>query len=197
MRLVIAPHADDEVLGCSSVLDENTFVYYAGVNDFHIVSKKQRIEEVKSVSKYFKFGCHCGINPVDNYTTQDILNSVQELINLFVPEEIYLPHPSYNQDHKAVYQACFAALRLHDSNYFVKKVFVYEQVHNNLWDDSTFKPTYYRKLDIKKKLEGYKLHKSQVRKHRSCEMITTLGKMRGFQSSQPYAEAFEVLRWVD
>jgi hypothetical protein len=32
-KLIISPHADDEVIGCSSVLDKDSFVYVCGVDE--------------------------------------------------------------------------------------------------------------------------------------------------------------------
>ena len=52
-------------------------------------------------------------------------------------------------------------------------------------------------LDIENKINSYKLLESQVRGHRSPEILTTLAKLRGMQSGYDYAEAFQILRWVD
>lgn len=32
-KLILSPHADDEVLGCASVLGKDAFVYVCGVNE--------------------------------------------------------------------------------------------------------------------------------------------------------------------
>ena len=115
---------------------------------------------------------------------------------------VLIPYPSYNQDHRAVYDAALVALRHHDTNHFVKKVLVFEQPHSFLWDynhniSGSFKPNYYKKLDIENKIESYKLLESQVRGHRSPEILRTLAKLRGMQSGFDYAEAFQIIRWID
>jgi LmbE family N-acetylglucosaminyl deacetylase len=196
MRLIISPHADDEVLGCSSVLD-NAYVVFLGINDFHIVDKKTRISELTKARQFFNYNNFICDHLVDNYKFQNILDTVQVFINKLKPDEIYIPHPSYNQDHRTVYEACFTALRHHDKNFLVKKVLVYEEIHHNLWDKEEFNPNYFVKLDIDKKIEGYKLHTSQVRSHRSPEMIKLMAKFRGYQSGYDYAEAFKILRWIN
>ena len=42
-----------------------------------------------------------------------------------------------------------------------------------------------------------KIYKTQLRDHRSVDFIKAIAKVRGGQSDYEYAEAFEVLRWVD
>ena len=71
-----------------------------------------------------------------------------------------------------------------------------------MWDynhniSGTFKPNYYKGIDIENKINSYQLLESQVRGHRSPEILTTLAKLRGMQSGNDYAESFQILRWVD
>ena len=65
------------------------------------------------------------------------------LINEIKPDEVYIPHPSYNQDHRVAYESTLTALRPHDLNHFVKRIFVYEQPHMLFWDDEDFQPNYF------------------------------------------------------
>ena len=133
---------------------------------------------------------------------QKLLGSFEEIINRDKPEEIYIPHPSYNQDHRVSYEAILTALRPHDKNFFVKKVLVYEQPHVFLWDythdiNNSFKPNYFTPISIKRKIEAYKLMETQVRSFRSPETLKSLAKLRGNQSNNKYAEAFQIIRWVE
>ena len=91
------------------------------------------------------------------------------------------------------------SLRPHDNNYFVKKVFVYEQPHMLFWDNGgvDFKPNHFIPIDIEKKIKVYTTMKSQVRSFRSPEHLRAIGKLRGGQSNCNYAEAFQILRWVN
>jgi LmbE family N-acetylglucosaminyl deacetylase len=196
-NLIISPHADDEVLGCSSVLDRDTFVFYLGVNEFHRVTKEERRKEIGRVAEHYGFEYYIAEQPVDNYPFQGVLDGIGVLIDQQQPDAIYIPYASYNQDHQTVFNAAFSAVRHHDENFFVKKVLVYEQVHNNLWNETQFQPNYFRGVDIEKKLNGYMLHASQVRGHRSRNHVFTLARWRGLQCGKPYAEGFRILRWVD
>lgn len=128
-----------------------------------------------------------------------MIGEFEGVINEYQPDEIYLPHPSYNQDHVEVYESSMIALRPHDKNYFVKKIFIYEQPHMFFWDDNMldFKPNYFVPIDIEKKIKVYKLMESQVRSYRSPEHLRAIGKLRGGQSNCNYAEAFKIMRWVN
>ena len=57
--LIISPHCDDEVLGCGGMINnrmgDNAFVYYIGVDEFHVVSRSDRLREVKKVANFLNF----------------------------------------------------------------------------------------------------------------------------------------------
>ena len=200
-RLVIAPHIDDDVLGCGGVIDKDTLVIYCGVDDYHVVSREERIKEADSVKEYLgnEYKLYHG-HKVNNYKSVDLIDEFSKTINAHKPEEIYIPYPSYNQDHRAVYEAVMISLRPHDINFFVKKVLVYEQPHVFLWSDTykdNFKPNYFVPIDVDRKVKAYELMKSQVRDFRSSEDIRALSQLRGTQSGCDYAESFQIIRWVD
>ena len=200
-RLVIAPHIDDDVLGCGGVIDKDTLVIYCGVDDYHVVSREERIKEADSVKEYLgnEYKLYHG-HKVNNYKSVDLIDEFSKTINNHKPEEIYIPYPSYNHDHRAVYEAVMISLRPHDINFFVKKVLVYEQPHVFLWSDTykdNFKPNYFVPIDVDRKVKAYELMKSQVRDFRSSEDIRALSQLRGTQSGCDYAESFQIIRWVD
>jgi len=201
-KLVISPHIDDEILGCGGILDEESFVLECGVDNFHVVSRKNRIEELEKAKELLGFDFEILTNLVNNYEVPVLIDQLSDTINRIKPEKVFIPYPSYNQDHQAVYKASLIALRPHDINFFVTKVLVYEQPHVFLWDysydkDSSFKPNYFIPIDILKKVEAYKCIKSQVRSFRSSEFVKDLASVRGKQAQCSFAEAYEVLRWVE
>jgi len=201
-RLVISPHIDDEVLGCGGQLDRDTFVVECGVDDFHIVSRVERIQELDKVKQ--KTGIDYVIleNKVNSYEVSPLIEEITTQINRLKPEEVCIPYPSYNQDHQTVYKACMVALRPHDINHFVKRVLVYEETQVIAWDyansiNDSFKPNLFRRINIEDKLDLYLLMKSQVRAFRSPDFLRELAKIRGRQSMLDYAEAFQCIRWVE
>ena len=126
-KLIISPHIDDEVLGCGGILDNDAFVLHCGVEDRSNVSSEERIKEIEEVRKFLGFKMKLLKNTVNNYKVNDLISEFERTINELKPDQVYIPYPSYNQDHKAVYEASLVALRPHDVNFFVKKVLIYEQ----------------------------------------------------------------------
>ena len=201
-KLIISPHVDDDVLGCGGILDESCFVLYCGLDETGIPnrpSSKERICEIHSVINVTNHQYKILNNLVNRYDDYKLINQIETEINNVKPNEVYVCHPSYNQDHKAVYDASMIALRPHDRNHFVKRVFLYEQPQVYLWNTTNreFKANYFVPIDINKKIKVYELMKSQVRSFRSPEHIKSNSKLRGGESNCDYAEAFEILRWVD
>jgi len=205
-RLIIAPHIDDEVLGCFSSIDSNTFILYCGMDEskikFDWVKQRPdsdiRLNELQTVQQELLFSYEILNNEVNNYVIQKLIPEFERVINKVQPDELYIPVPSYNQDHRVVYEAALTALRPHDINFFVKRVLVYEQIQD-LWNHNyhSFNPTFFRTLDIDKKIQIYNLMQSQVRSFRNDNMLRTLAELRGIQANIKYAEAFEILRWIE
>mgnify|MGYP003114422960 FL=1 len=199
-KLIIAPHVDDDVLGCGGIIDEETVVLYCGLDETGIKNRPSfnvRIQEANAVQNFLKHKYILLENKVNNYKVQDLIGQIEKVINEEKPDEVFIPHPSYNQDHKVVYDASLIALRPHDLNHFVKLVAVYEQPHSFLWVGSNdYTPNYFVEIDIDSKVEAYMLMETQVRKFRSPETITSLAQLRGAQSNFKFAESFQLLRFV-
>ena len=206
-KLVISPHIDDEVLGCAGTLDENTFVLYCGVENRYIngdtsISVITRINELKKVSDFLKFDFKILDNKVNNFKLGDLIGEFENTISRVQPEQVFIPYPSYNQDHTTVYEASLIATRPHDINFFVKKILVYEQPHVFFWDkthniNGGFNPNYFVPIDIEKKIKVYKFMKTQIRSFRSPKNLRSMANLRGTQSNCDNAEAFQIIRWVD
>lgn len=220
-RLVIAPHVDDDVLGCGGILDAETVTFYCGVDAIHRASRVDRYVEALRVYERtggrFLWPTYHDQGPVEvhephrewhsDLPVNEFQSRMPFLIDVFErlvereePLEVYVPWPSYNQDHRAVYEAALVALRPHDENHRVERVLVYEGSQINFWDWSSpaaqFHPNYFVPIDIEEKLARYACMPSQVRGMRSPEMLRALATLRGGEIGVPAAEAFQILRWV-
>lgn len=173
--LILSPHVDDEVLGCFSFLGENTYVLYFGVEDRPTIPKQTRLQELGNVSFDLGFQWKILENTVNHYHPSELITPVEAAINQLRPNTVLLPEPSYNQDHRAVYEAGLIATRPHDTNWFVKNVLVFEQPHSVMWPYAESQlPTYFKEINVEKKLQIYRLYESQVRGHRSPETVKSL-----------------------
>ncbi|MGB9748233.1 MAG: PIG-L deacetylase family protein [Candidatus Woesearchaeota archaeon] len=123
---------------------------------------------------------------------QEILDKMTEILKDFNPELVI--GPSLNethQDHKTIAEEMIRCFKKTAS------IISYEQPWNNL----NFKPTMFVKLkeeEIKKKISLLRNYKTQFmlkRAYFSEEFIRALAIVRGIQSGNEYAEAFEVIRW--
>jgi len=222
-RLVIAPHVDDDVLGCGGILDAETVTFYCGVDEHHVVSANERLNEAIALSRrtggrfwwpgvdpfatdqvYHDIGAvllHSTSRVVNEYTIPSLVADFECVINAEQPDEVFIPWPSYNQDHRAVYEAALVALRPHDANHFVRRVLAYEGSQVNYWDWAlpglVFHPTYFVPIEIEEKLARYACMPSQVRDFRSPDALRALALLRGGEANVPAAEAFVILRWVE
>jgi len=207
-QLIIAPHSDDETLGCGGILDKNSFVFYCGIDETkvkevvndpeHRIEENERLKEIKAVSGFLGFNFKVNQALVNHYEVVPMAVAIEKIINELKPDKIFIPSPNtYNQDHQTVYKAWQIALRPHDKNFFVKKVLVWECPCSILFQENPLSPTYLVPIDIERKLKAYSLQPSQVRGMRSPDKLRALAKLRGAAANCEYAEGFHVERWVD
>ena len=190
--VILAPHIDDEVLGCFSYLNEGAFVHCFGAENRSYVSREKRIEELGRAAGLKHFQWHVSNHLVNRYECQSLIPELEARIDELRPQTILIPQPCYNQDHRAVYEAAMVATRPHDRNWLVPTVLIYEQPHVVTWPygPGALEPNYFRPIDIAAKLELYEIYASQVRGHRSPKLLTALAQLRGAAINVPYAEAF-------
>lgn len=218
MILIASPHLDDEVLGCASFLGagpagepfgEDVAIVYActthpefaseiGFEHAAFIAAVRRMYSGR-VNPYYLRREASAINHLDIVPQAILIAEYERIINEIKPSTVLVPAPSYNQDHRAVYDAMLTACRPHDRNWYVKRVLAYEEpeTFGALRQPPAFRPTYFRSLNIMRKLELYQVYVSQVRGHRSSWHLSSIASVRGMQAGVEYAEAFEVLRWVE
>ncbi len=216
--LVIAPHPDDEVLGCGG-----TIVKHASKGDnVYVCIVTKGCEPIFSSELVEKVRIECReanallgvketifldfpaamMEEVLRYKLNDeFIKIVQEL----KPDIVYLPHRGDMQlDHKMTVDAAMVALRP-KYDHMVKKIYAYETLSETGWDIpnvvNEFIPNVYNDISeyIDKKLDALKKYTTQLADFpnpRSLEAIDALAKLRGSTVSIPYAEAFMLIREV-
>lgn len=132
--LIIAPHPDDEVLGCAGLINRvkssggKVYILFMTVGNTQDFSKsgpssfRQRTSEIEKVAKFLKYDDYTIAFPGDSFHLKldqvpqlELISAIEKgafSLNSLNPTTVVMPQPSdYNQDHRAVSQAAIAALR--------------------------------------------------------------------------------------
>lgn len=220
--LIIAPHADDELLGCGATIakeiSKGNNVYVLVMTNAHIgapeLFSEDNINTVRSEAK--KAHAFLGIKEtvffdfpapkLDQQPVYQMSIEISKVIQKFQIDTVYIPHRGdIHKDHKMVFDAALVAIRPRNS-YTVKKVLAYETLSETEWGNPVasdmFIPTYFEDVDeqcFQKKLEALSFFNSQMASFpasRSLEAVEALGKYRGAAISKMWAEAFMVVRII-
>lgn len=221
--LLIAPHADDEVLGCGGLLAKlnakgcRVHVLYMAVDGFHHygcpepTTYEQRVEEIESVSKLLGFSYQIAypnkglIEKLDTLPMRDLVDLLECALDDHRPELLLLPYGAdYDQDHVAVFKAGFAAARPIPEafgKWLTPHVLAYEMTKLNWAAESHPRPVAYCEitgfLDTKQKaLRRYVSQFRQSPHMRSPESVAALATIRGKEIGVEHAEAYAVHRTV-
>ena len=206
--LIIAPHPDDEVLGCGGYMakaQRSGFAVHLAVATTN--NSEVRLQELDKCAKHFNLASTTMFYPnasfwLDSIPNADLVRYIERCIETTHPICIMLPHPdSFHQEHRAVSQATFAALRPSGGTgrWRPSVVALYEAPFDS-WTltGSQFRPTMYVALnqhDLDKKIQGMAIHASQDRpapSERSSDAIRGLAGLRGAQCGEKWAEAYEL-----
>jgi len=126
-RVVLAPHADDEVMGCGGVLakyPDSVVVVCAAPDEVRLAE----LHEAQAVLGYSTIR-HLGLP--DTRLGEDmpaLVSAFDEVLAEFCPDDVYVPFPSMHQDHVAVYEAGVRACRLSmtPGHWFPPRVLAYD-----------------------------------------------------------------------
>jgi LmbE family N-acetylglucosaminyl deacetylase len=203
--LVLAPHTDDGEFGCggtiNKLISEGNEVYLATFSACQQSVLPQfpsdiLITEVKAAT------LKLGIKPENlilfdydvrtfNYRRQDILDDLIKLRTKLKPDMVFIPSLNdIHQDHKTIAEEGLRAFKF-------STILCYEMPWNNI----TFTTTSFfilSEANVQAKVNALSEYKSQAhRPYANERFIRSLANTRGVQIDQEYAEAFEVLRWIN
>jgi N-acetylglucosamine malate deacetylase 1 len=200
--LVLAPHTDDGEFGCGGTInrlvESGCEVYYIA---FSICQQSVPPQfpsdilatEVKAATSVL------GIKPENlfildyevrmfNYSRQQILDDILKIKKQVGPDLIFLPSPNdIHQDHATITNEGIRAAK-------GCSIFCYELAWNN-FNFNTACFVALEKKHIEAKVNSVAEYKSQThRPYAESDFLFGQARMRGVQSGNQYAEAFEVLR---
>jgi len=216
--LVIAPHPDDEVLGCGGTIAKHTRagydVYLCIVTkgytpDWSEEFLRKRPNEIEKVGKIL------GISKtyflafptvkLDTIPQKELNDSFVQVVNEVKPEVVYIPHRGdVNKDHRLVFDAAIVATRPKPDSP-IKTLLSYEILSETEWaapfPQNTFIPNVYMDISetLEIKLKAMSEYKSELKEYphpRSLESISALAKLRGSSIGVKAAEAFMLVREI-
>lgn len=219
--LVIAPHADDEILGCGATIAklsaEGNEVYVLIVTNASIGAPElystQDIDKVRKEAKEAHkilgvkdtFFMDFPAPRLDTFPSYKISKEISKLFDKLKPEIIFIPGlGDLHLDHAVLYRSCLVSARP-INNCTVKKIYVYETLSETNWaplqGNQTFIPNVYIDTTnfFHKKLEAMQCFKNQIKVYphcRSLEAIEALAQYRGSTVGLTYAEAFMTERVI-
>jgi LmbE family N-acetylglucosaminyl deacetylase len=215
--LFVSPHPDDSELGGGGLISKLasaghrvTIAVVVGDGDLTMhhsqttIPFSTRIDEQTAAAKVLGASCvFLNIGPASKLDTVPLSSLVSALDQLLPKyEDLYVPYPSYNQDHRYVFEACMAALRPTKADHL--SVYLYEQLiqYHGLQLAQSLPSRRYVKLtpaQIDVKLKALAQHNSQVagRTNQVFNEVVGLARMRGAEIGAELAEMYHVLRTVE
>lgn len=214
--LVIAPHMDDEALGCGGVIckhvqagDDVNVIFVAHRIYNHVYdSKKNEIERSHALKAKEALGYKNAIfldmsDERLDASVQNIIIALEEHARSFDPEIVYVPfRGDNNQDHRAAFDAARVAFRPSAAS-SVKAVRMYEVPSSTEQSppmaETVFTPNCYVNIEdfIDKKIKAVQCYETEKRAFphsRSIDAIKILAAKRGIDIGFKCAEAFMILR---
>jgi len=218
--LVIAPHSDDEILGCGGLISKvkkgggkvYILIFNLGFekNDTKESQEKRKNEVQEAMNALKVDNYHLVHDQPDNNRDLDAepLHSLIEVIEStsnvslekIAPTIVAIPTVfSHHQDHVHVHRACIAALRP-ISTPISKIVLSYEAPEHSRWSASgVFEPNLFVEIDdvIENKIMAFNKYRSQIRPGgRDDDSIRNQAKYRGREVGKNLCEAFYVHRFI-
>ena len=214
--LVVAPHMDDEVLGCGGVIcrhkesgDTVSVVFVAHrVYDHRFDEERNRFEQACALKAKEVLGYDTAIfldlpdERLDR-ALQEMIVPLERVVAELRPHTIYLPfRGDNNQDHRAVFDAARVAVRP-AATPFVNNIYMYEVPSSTDQSppmvETAFMPNFYVETVacFERKLKALTCYTTEMRSFphpRSEEGLSVLARKRGMEIGFDFAEAFVVLR---
>lgn len=216
--LVIAPHADDEVLGVggtiSRYVSEGNNVYiciatkgyeppFSNILSEQVLKESERCHKLLGVKQtYYLDYPSAMLETIDrNKLNEKLLN----VVNLVEPDIVFIPHfGDMQKDHEIIAKAAMVVLRP-KYKHEISMIYSYETLSETEWNiphvTNAFIPNVY--VDISEfltmKVEAMEQYQSQLFSFphpRSLEAIKALAKYRGSTINVNAAEAFALIRQI-
>ena len=218
--VVISAHPDDEILGVGGTLlkhkKNGDKIYWLittnifenqGFSKERISSRQKEIKKISealSVEKVFMLDY-----PTMSLSTSSLIEMVPKISKIFTeiePEIVYcLNRSDAHSDHRITFDAVMACNKYFRYP-FIKQVLMYECISETEFapqlPEKVFTPNYFVDISsfLEEKMNLMKIYESELGKHpfpRSLKNIEALATFRGASVGVEYAEAFQLIKYID
>jgi N-acetylglucosamine malate deacetylase 1 len=213
--LVVAPHPDDEILGCGGTMlrrkSEGANLGWLIVTEISVETGwsleqvQQREEEIAKVASGLGvdrlYNLQLPTTRLDTIPMSEMIDQFSGVFKDFEPEEVLIPHRGdVHTDHRVVFDAVSACCK-----WFrypsVCRVMAYEtrsETEFGLDPNTRFSPNVFVNISnfLERKLELMQIYQSEVKKFpfpRSIIALKALAQNQGASSGFEAAEAFQLL----
>jgi len=218
--IVVAPHPDDETLGCGGTLlkhkangDELYWLIITNISEEYGWEKEKVEERQEEIYKVFQMYGFMGMFKLNFPTTKldeipisSIIAKISKVFNEVEPDIVFINnHSDIHTDHQIIFQSVMSCSK--NFRYpFVKNIYMYETLSETEFapalPGNVFVPNAFVDISehFKKKLDIMKIYKSEVMDEsfpRSLSSIEALARYRGSRIGVKYAEAFQLLLQIN
>jgi LmbE family N-acetylglucosaminyl deacetylase len=216
--LVVAPHPDDETLGCGGALlrhkAEGDVIHWVIVTSmprgsYSAARRRRRAAELRDVARIYGFASTRELGfptaALESVPRAKLIDKLSAAFKAARPDVAYLPHPGdVHSDHRVTFEAAVACTKWFREP-GVGRVLAYETLsETDAALDATaqpFRPTVFvdiaahleRKLDVLRRYAG---EVAEFPFPRSLEAVRSLAQVRGAAAGCGAAEAFQLLREI-
>lgn len=215
--VVIAPHPDDETLGCGGTILKHKHAgdrvhwlivtHMSEQSGFSIDRVAKRNQEIQTVAEKYRLDSYHHLyyppSGLDQVPMTEIVSKISEVFKRTLPEIVYLPfRGDIHTDHAVVCDAVLSCTKwFRYPN--IQKVLAYETLSETDFginpDSNGFRPNVFVDIApfLKTKIEIMRIFDSEISEFpfpRSERAIRALAEVRGAASGFTAAEAFMLLR---
>ena len=196
MILIVAPHGDDESLGCGGIITK----FKATKQEVHwLIGTKEnkpynRVADFLGIKKIHKLDLVDG--KIDTYEFGDIVAKISRVIKTIQPKIVFMPYRyDVHSDHRIIAEATLAASKSFRAPY-IESILMYEVPSETEWASVPFQPNVFQDITpfIEQKIDA--VNEYRLEQHLSGGKIRAVSMMRGAMVDREYAEAYQLVRQI-